>query len=89
MTHKEFEEAAREYQWQYMQRWGKGIDVYSLNPAKTNYIYFVADENMSTLLDFKIKSVYKAQSGENGGVAQRVVLFHHYLPRPSASSHSE
>ena len=31
-------------------------------------IYFVADENMSTLLDFKIKSVYKAQSGENGGI---------------------
>lgn len=37
MTQKEFEEAAREYQWQYMQRWGKGIDVYSLNPTKTNY----------------------------------------------------
>lgn len=31
-------------------------------------IYFVADENMSTLLDFKIKSVYKAASGENGGI---------------------
>lgn len=31
-------------------------------------IYFVADENMSTLLDFKIKSVYKADSGENGGI---------------------
>ena len=31
-------------------------------------IYFVADENMSTLLDFKIKSVYKAKSGENGGI---------------------
>ena len=31
-------------------------------------IYFIADENMSTLLDFKIKSVYKAQSGENGGI---------------------
>ena len=31
-------------------------------------IYFVADENMSTLLDFKIKSVYKAQAGENGGI---------------------
>lgn len=30
-------------------------------------VYFVADENMSTLLDFKIKSVYKASSGENGG----------------------
>ena len=31
-------------------------------------IYFVADENMSTLLDFKIKSVFKANSGENGGI---------------------
>jgi len=31
-------------------------------------IYFIADENMSTLLDFKIKSVYKAESGENGGI---------------------
>ena len=31
-------------------------------------IYFVADENMSTLLDFKLKSVFKAQSGENGGI---------------------
>ena len=31
-------------------------------------VYFVADENMSTLLDFKIKSVYKAKSGENGGI---------------------
>lgn len=31
-------------------------------------IYFVADENMSTLLDFKIKSVFKAERGENGGI---------------------
>lgn len=31
-------------------------------------IYFIADENMSTLLDFKIKSVFKAPSGENGGI---------------------
>ena len=31
-------------------------------------IYFIGDENMSTLLDFKIKSVYKASSGENGGI---------------------
>ena len=31
-------------------------------------IYFVADENMSTLLDFKIKSVFKAAAGENGGI---------------------
>jgi len=29
-------------------------------------IYFIGDENMSTLLDFKIKSVYKAECGENG-----------------------
>ena len=31
-------------------------------------IYFVGDENMSTLLDFKMKSVYKAKAGENGGI---------------------
>lgn len=31
-------------------------------------IYFIGDENMSTLLDFKIKSVYKASAGENGGI---------------------
>ena len=31
-------------------------------------IYFIADENMSTLLDSKLKSVFKAQSGENGGI---------------------
>jgi len=31
-------------------------------------IYLVADENMSTLLDFKLKSVFKAPSGENGGI---------------------
>ncbi|MCQ2739443.1 MAG: GTPase ObgE [bacterium] len=31
-------------------------------------IYFIGDENMSTLLDFKIKSVYKADSGINGGI---------------------
>ena len=30
-------------------------------------IYLVADENMSTLMDFKHKSVYKAKAGENGG----------------------
>ena len=29
-------------------------------------IYFVADEDMSTLLDFKFKSVFKAPDGENG-----------------------
>lgn len=29
-------------------------------------VYFVADKNMSTLLDFTYKSVYKAEDGENG-----------------------
>lgn len=29
-------------------------------------VYFVADENMSTLLDFSYKSVFRAQDGENG-----------------------
>lgn len=29
-------------------------------------IYFVADENVSTLLDFKYQSIFKAQNGENG-----------------------
>ncbi|MFR1671714.1 MAG: GTPase ObgE [Candidatus Gastranaerophilaceae bacterium] len=31
-------------------------------------IYLVADENMSTLMDFKHKSVFKAECGENGGI---------------------
>lgn len=31
-------------------------------------VYLVADENMSTLMDFKYKSVFKADSGENGGI---------------------
>lgn len=31
-------------------------------------IYLIADENMSTLMDFKHKSVFKAESGENGGI---------------------
>ena len=29
-------------------------------------IYFVADESVSTLLDFKFQSIFKAQNGENG-----------------------
>jgi len=29
-------------------------------------VYFVADENMSTLMDFTYKSVFRAQDGENG-----------------------
>ena len=31
-------------------------------------IYLIADESLSTLLDFKFKSVFKAQSGENGRI---------------------
>lgn len=31
-------------------------------------VYLIADENMSTLMDFKHKSVFKAESGENGGI---------------------
>ncbi len=31
-------------------------------------IYLIADEHISTLMDFKHKSVYKAQGGENGGI---------------------
>ena len=31
-------------------------------------VYLVADENMSTLMDFKHKSVFKAASGENGSI---------------------
>lgn len=31
-------------------------------------VYLVADENMSTLMDFKHKSVFKAEAGENGGI---------------------
>lgn len=34
--------------------------------GKGGSIFFVADENMSTLLDFTYKSVYKADDGENG-----------------------
>lgn len=29
-------------------------------------VYFIADENMTTLLDFRYKSVFKAENGENG-----------------------
>ncbi len=31
-------------------------------------VYLIADENMSTLMDFKHKSVFKAEGGENGGI---------------------
>lgn len=29
-------------------------------------VYFVADEDMTTLMDFKFKSIFKAEDGENG-----------------------
>jgi len=31
-------------------------------------IYLVADEGLATLLDFKFRSVFKAENGENGGI---------------------
>jgi len=31
-------------------------------------VYLIANENMSTLMDFKHKSVFKAEGGENGGI---------------------
>ena len=31
-------------------------------------VYLVATEDMSTLMDFKFKSVFKAENGENGGI---------------------
>lgn len=31
-------------------------------------VFLIADENMSTLMDFKHKSVFKAEAGENGGI---------------------
>ena len=34
--------------------------------GKGGDVYLIADENMSTLMDFKYKSVFKAESGENG-----------------------
>ncbi|MDO5436992.1 MAG: GTPase ObgE [bacterium] len=34
-------------------------------------VYFVADENMTTLLDFTYKSIFQAQNGENGGIKNR------------------
>ena len=36
--------------------------------GKGGDIWLIADENMSTLMDFKYKSVFKADSGENGGI---------------------
>lgn len=35
--------------------------------GKGGDVYLIADENMSTLMDFKYKSVFKAEGGENGG----------------------
>lgn len=34
--------------------------------GKGGDVYFVADENLSTLMDFKFKSVFKAEAGVNG-----------------------
>lgn len=34
-------------------------------------VYLIADENMSTLMDFKHKSVFKAEAGENGGIKNK------------------
>lgn len=36
--------------------------------GKGGDVYLIADENMSTLMDFKYKSVFKAECGENGGI---------------------
>ena len=36
--------------------------------GKGGDIWLIADENISTLMDFKYKSVFKADSGENGGI---------------------
>lgn len=36
--------------------------------GKGGDIYLIADENMSTLMDFKHKSVFKANAGVNGGI---------------------
>lgn len=36
--------------------------------GKGGDVYLIADENMSTLMDFKYQSVFKAESGENGGI---------------------
>ncbi len=36
--------------------------------GKGGDVYLIADENMSTLMDFKYKSVFKAEGGENGGI---------------------
>lgn len=36
--------------------------------GKGGDVWLIADEDMSTLMDFKYKSVFKAESGENGGI---------------------
>lgn len=36
--------------------------------GKGGDVYLIADENMSTLMDFKYKSVFKADGGENGSI---------------------
>ena len=54
--------------------------------GKGGDVYLIADENMSTLMDFKYKSVFKAESGEKSGASQtRRGLFPgaHRIPRLS------
>lgn len=36
--------------------------------GKGGDVYLIADENLSTLMDFRYKSVFKAQAGENGRI---------------------
>src|SRR5574344_3152259 len=36
--------------------------------GKGGDVYLIADENLSTLMDFRYKSVFKAEPGENGRI---------------------
>ena len=35
-------------------------------------VYFVGDEDLSTLLDFKYKSIFKAENGDNGRIKKQI-----------------
>ena len=35
-------------------------------------VYFVGDEDLSTLLDFKFKSIFKAENGDNGRIKNQI-----------------
>ena len=39
-------------------------------------VVFVADDNLSTLMDFRYKRKYAAQPGENGGASRCTVKMH-------------